>query len=92
MAENAFRRLLRLLQRLKKAGMHYELAHYRADAISVTVAVPGERWEIEIFEDAHFEIERFTNPYEGEIRGENELSKLLRCFTAKKSASKSHNR
>jgi hypothetical protein len=89
---NALGKLLGMLQKFNKAGIHYELAHYRADAITVTATVPGERWEIEIFEDAHIEIERFTNPYEGEIRGEKELNKLLRCFTAKKSARKSRNR
>ena len=50
-------RLLRFLDRLDQARIHYRLGHVR-DSIMVEIAVPGERWEVEFFPDGHLEIER----------------------------------
>ena len=38
----------------------YQLMIVRPEAIMVSVAVPGERWEIEFFDDDHVELERFV--------------------------------
>jgi hypothetical protein len=52
--------LLAFIQSLDQAAMAYELDSVR-DAIMVRVAVPGERWEVEFFEDGDIEIERFVS-------------------------------
>jgi hypothetical protein len=41
----------------------------------VIVAVPGERWEIEFFEDDHVEVERFVSS--GTIEDESALDDLF---------------
>ena len=45
--ENAFDKLTSFLTGLEHGGISYTLAHNRDEAITVSVAVPGERWEIE---------------------------------------------
>jgi hypothetical protein len=44
----------------------------------VSVAVPGERWEVEFFADGHVEVERF--PSAGDIEGEEALKRLIDAF------------
>lgn len=44
--------------------------------IVVEVSVPGERWEVEFFEDGHLEIERFRS--DGQIDDERVLEDLWR--------------
>jgi len=39
----------------------YQLSIARPEALMVSVAVPGERWEIEFFDDGHVELERFIS-------------------------------
>jgi hypothetical protein len=39
------------LTRLDQESIYYTLAHHRDNALLVSVAVPGERWEIEFFDD-----------------------------------------
>lgn len=51
---------LRLLERLEAHHIAYRLEHVR-DALMIVVAAPGERWEIEIFEDGRVEVERFIS-------------------------------
>lgn len=63
-AENPFRRMLAFLDRLDEAKAWYRLEHVR-DSIMVVVTIPGERWEIEFFEDGAVEVERFRSS--GEI-------------------------
>lgn len=48
-----------LLSRLETARIQFTLARYRPDTILVSVTVPGERIEIEVFADGHMEISRF---------------------------------
>lgn len=64
---------------LKAARVHHELASTRDGAITVVAAVPGERWEIEVFDDGHIEIERFRS--DGEITDETALVTLLARFS-----------
>jgi hypothetical protein len=66
--------LLAFLDRLEKAGVAYRLEHIR-DSIMVIAAVPGERWEIEFFEDCRVEFERFVST--GSIEDETTLESLL---------------
>jgi hypothetical protein len=52
--------VLRLLERLEAHNIAYRLEHVR-DSLMVAVAVPGERWEIEFFEDGQVEVECFVS-------------------------------
>ncbi len=70
-----FGKLLAFLNKLEEGRIHYTLLHSRDDAVMVSVAVPGERWEIEFLLDGSVEVERFTS--DGEIYGEHSLKQLL---------------
>ncbi len=71
---NGMRRLLDFLDRLEREAIWYRLEHIR-DAIMIETAIPGERWEIEFFEDGHFEVERFRSA--GNISGDEALEVLF---------------
>ena len=53
--------LLEFLCRLEAHRLSYTLAHNRDESIMVTIAVPGERWEVEFFADGAVEVEVFTS-------------------------------
>lgn len=72
--ENPLRKLLGFLDRLEECKISYRLEHVR-DSIMITVAVPGERWEVEVFDDNHVEIERFVSA--GSIAGEEAFDELI---------------
>lgn len=69
--------LFEFLNELDNRKIFYRLNKVR-EAVMVEVAVPGERWEIEFFEDGSIEIEKFKTI--GEIYGKEELSVLLEKF------------
>ena len=71
--ENPFRKLLAFLDQLERDKVWYRLEHVR-DSIMVMVFAPGERWEVEFFEDGTVEVERFRSS--GEIEGEDALDAL----------------
>lgn len=71
-------RLSRLLCRLKEARIYHQLRDTRENAVSVDVAVPGERWEIDVLEDGTVEVEVFKS--DGTIHDESKLSELLQVF------------
>jgi len=71
--------LLQFLCRLEKHTLHYRLEHNSDEALMVLVAVPGERWEIEFFEDGAIEIERFGSSA-GISSGAKALAKLQQLF------------
>jgi hypothetical protein len=52
-----------------------ELGHCRDEAILVEIAVPGERWEVEFFEDGSVEAEVFKS--DGTIHDASVLSQLV---------------
>jgi len=70
-----FGRVQRFLTALDDAKIWYRLEHIR-ETLMVILAIPGERWEVEFFEDGHVEIERFVST--GAIEGEELLIKLMR--------------
>ena len=72
---NALDKVLKFLARLEAAKLWYRLEHVR-ESLMVVVAVPGERWEVEFFEDGHVEYERFRST--GVNRDEEELDRLLK--------------
>ena len=79
---NVFQKLLDLLARLETAKIHYTLAHFRAETVSVEIAVPGERWEVEFFADGNVDVEVFSSRAEGELEGEEALERLFATHSA----------
>lgn len=75
MTKNTYSRLLSFLARLEEHRITYTLGHYRDEAVMVTVAVPGERWEVEFLEDGTVEVERFLST--GEIEDERRFDELF---------------
>lgn len=71
-------KLLNFLQRLEEAKIYYQLNKYR-EAVMVEISVPGEKWEVEFFEDGHLEIEKFIS--DGNLSGEPEIEVLFRDFS-----------
>lgn len=59
MSVNSLRPLLDFLNHLKEHDISYRIEHNRAESMMVLVAVPGERWEVEFFEDGTIELEIF---------------------------------
>jgi hypothetical protein len=70
---------LDLLDQLEKLKIWYRLEKVR-DALMILITIPGERWEVEIFEDGHIEIERFVS--DGKITNETTLDELLAEYSA----------
>jgi hypothetical protein len=72
--ETSFGKLLSFLERLEKAKIWYRMEHIR-DSVMVWLAIPGERWEVEFFEDGHVEVERFVSP--GAMGDESDLERIF---------------
>lgn len=51
----------RFCRELEKRHVTYELRIVRDEALMLSVAVPGERWEMEVFDDGRIELERFIS-------------------------------
>ena len=79
MKSNIFDKLVSFLQNLEQQKIFYTLAHHRDQAIMITVAVPGERWEIEFLSDGSVEVEKFIS--NGEIAGEESLNELFARYS-----------
>lgn len=75
LTQTALGKLLGFLDRLEDAKIDYRLAHIR-DSIMVEMVVPGERWEVEFFENGQIAIERFVSTYVQNI-DEHTLNKLI---------------
>jgi hypothetical protein len=57
----SFESFFDLCAELDRRHVQYEIKSVRGGALMVQVAVPGERWEVEIFEDGTIEVERFVS-------------------------------
>jgi hypothetical protein len=66
------------LHRLERKNIYYKLNRIR-DSVLVEVAVPGQRWEVEFFEDNHMEIEKFTS--DGKLYDDKEMDVLFRDYS-----------
>ena len=71
---NALQKMLDFLRELDARRVHYRLSRPRDEAVMVEVFVPGQRWEVEFFADAHVEIEVFQSV--GSVRDETALEEL----------------
>ena len=67
--------LLQFLRDLKAANIYFRLDHCRDDTILVDIAVPGERWEVEFFEDGLVDVEVFRST--GDLRDATALAELF---------------
>ena len=70
--------LVDLLQKLKDANISFKLDHYLGDSISIIIAVPGERWEVDINRDGEVQIEIFRS--QGELFDASMLDELFKNF------------
>ncbi|MGE0820710.1 MAG: hypothetical protein AB7G75_20960 [Candidatus Binatia bacterium] len=75
MSTAAFTNLVAFLEKLEHEHISYTLAHNREDTLTVFVALPGERWEIEFLSDGSIEIEKFIST--GEIHNASSLEELF---------------
>lgn len=50
-----------LCSELRRRGICFNMDIARSDALLISITVPGERWEIEFFDDGHTELERFLS-------------------------------
>jgi len=66
------------IRELDATKMHYTLASVREGAVMVKVAMPGERWEIEFFDDREPEIEIYRS--NGTICGPEKLAELRKTM------------
>ena len=69
--------LIKLLEKLEKLKIYYKLNKVRENTVMIEVAIPGERWEIELnsygTDKCDIEIEKFKS--DGIIHGEDEFKK-----------------
>ena len=68
--------VLSFLNDLRNAKIHYRLSQQGDDTITVEVAVPGERWEVEFLDDGAVEAEVFRG--DGNIMDGSALGEILR--------------
>ena len=59
--------LYRILQKLDTAKLHYLLARYQDDVVTIHVSVPGERIEIDVESDGTVNTCRFIGDEGGEL-------------------------
>lgn len=88
MNNHGFGQLVTFLNQLEQEKISYTLAHHRDETIMVNVAVHGERWEVEFFEDGSVEVERFVSS--GEINGEEVFSDLFAMYSEQENNSAKH--
>ena len=79
MSKDIFGKLMAFLDRLEQGKLSYTLARYRQEALMVSVAMPGERWEVEFLEDGSVEVERFIS--NGDIYEAEALDALLATYS-----------
>ncbi len=71
--------VIELLQKLDSHKISYSISRYLNDSISICVAVPGQRWEIDINSSGEIQIEIFTSC--GEIYDSNKIEVLFEQFS-----------
>ena len=74
-SSDVFPRFVGFLAQLEVAGISHHIDAVRPDSLMVTLAVPGERWEVEFMADGSIEVEVFRS--DGNIGGPEQLERLL---------------
>jgi hypothetical protein len=67
MKADLFNKFLTFLNQLEQQKINYQISHHRDEAVMITVALVGERWEIEFLENGEIEVEKFIS--NGDIYG-----------------------
>ena len=80
MKTEIFGKFVAFLEKLEQQDIDYTLAHNRAEAMMVLIAVPGERWEIEFMGDGSVEVEKFVST--GEVLDAQSLDELFARYAA----------
>lgn len=70
--------LIGFLNELENRKIYYRLNKVR-DNIMVEIAVPGQRWEVEFFENGNIEIEKFIS--DGTLFDHSELKYLFEKYS-----------
>jgi hypothetical protein len=78
MNTSPFTKLLEFTAKLEAARIAYRLEAYREGAISVTVAIPGEHWEIDFLDDGSVDVECFRS--DGVIHDESMFEELFAVY------------
>ena len=65
--------IFEFLRQLEERRVLFRLEKFR-ESLMVSLAVPGERWEVEFFEDGSVEVERFLS--RGEVGDSSMLETL----------------
>ena len=73
-----YQSFLDLCAELDRRQVRYDIGSVRDRALMVRVAVPGERWELEVFDNGTIELERFVS--QGVESDQDATSKLLAYF------------
>lgn len=68
-----------LLNELEERKINYKLDKVREEAVMIEIAVPGQRWEVEVLADGSVEIEKFVS--EPNMYDANELEVLFKQFS-----------
>jgi len=79
MASDPSSKLFELLRELAAAHIWFSLANTREGAVTILVVVPGERWEIDVFEDGEVDFEVFQS--DGTIYDEAALRERLARYS-----------
>lgn len=75
---NNLKKLLDFLNKLDEHGIGYAMEHNREDTLTVFVAVPSERWEVEFRANGDVEVEVFySGADEEDLEGEEALERLF---------------
>ena len=67
------------INELRERKIYFELGNVRESAIMCKVDVPGQRWEIEFFENGDVEIEIFKS--DGNIYDKEMIQQLYKEFS-----------
>jgi len=71
-------KLISFLEKLENRKIYYTLSKIR-DSILISIAVPGERWEVEFMNNGDIECEKFIS--NGEIYNEFIFDELFKKFS-----------
>ncbi|MEN6440683.1 MAG: hypothetical protein ABFD97_19095 [Syntrophobacter sp.] len=74
-----FMLIFEIIEKLNRSKIYYSIRASREDAISIDVAVPGQRWEIDLIKDGSIDVEIFKS--DGNIYDESKLNELFDRFS-----------
>lgn len=89
MKVNQFEKLTKFLDRLEEHDIFFELKRSRDAGVSVHVAVPGQRWEVDFLDDGTVDVERFVS--DGGVQDESVLETLFSEFSNRRDVVPEHN-